>query len=62
LIFKLDDGHTSTGLGVIMSEFSSFFDGEAVSIFCKRTHPKSLSWEERDFSPSSLRKRKGKGG
>jgi hypothetical protein len=44
-----------------MGEFLSFFDGEAVSKFCKRTHPKSLSWKERDFSPPSLHKRRGKG-
>jgi hypothetical protein len=34
---------------------------EAVSQLCKRTHPKSLSWKERDFSPPSLHKRRGKG-
>jgi hypothetical protein len=33
---------------------------ESVSQLCKRTHPKSLSWKERDFPPPSLQKKAGK--
>jgi hypothetical protein len=32
-----------------------------VSQLCKRTHPKSLSWKERDFSPLLFTREGGKG-